>query len=134
MNDPASPAPSADDNGESRPLIPARRSLIQVGQESGNVGIVPPKPSVFAPQGVDRSESLGDLCPPVAGLESRFLMRHSDVGAEKSVLADCAGELTKVFRSDGVFVVVPGNVQFVQPVAMDRGRARVLDRPADDAL
>jgi hypothetical protein len=49
MNDPASRAPSADDNGESLPLIPAGRSLVQVGQESGNVGIVAPQATVFSP-------------------------------------------------------------------------------------
>ena len=49
IDDPASRAPGADDNGESLPLIPAGRSLVQVGKESGDVGIVAPQPSVFSP-------------------------------------------------------------------------------------
>src|ERR1700733_7671590 len=133
MNDPASRASGADDNREALPLIPAGRSLVQVGQESGNVGIVAPQPSVFSPQGVDRSESLGDGGPAVASLESGFLVGRGDVGAKKPVFADRVGELTKVFRSNGELVVVTGNAQFLEPVTMDCWRPRVLDRPADNA-
>src|ERR1700722_15675657 len=119
MNDSARRAPGADDDGQFPPVIPARRGLVQVREESGNVGIVAPQPSVFSPQGVDRSESLGDGGPAVASLESGFLVGRGDVGAKKPVFADRVGELTKVFRSNGELVVVTGNAQFLEPVTMD---------------
>ena len=43
--------------------------------------------------------------PAVASLESGFLVRHGDVSAKKSVLANLVGELTKFSRSDGELVV-----------------------------
>ena len=49
VNDSASRAPGADNDGQSLPLIPAGRRLVQVSQESGNVGVVAPQPSVFSP-------------------------------------------------------------------------------------
>src|SRR6478609_29695 len=110
VDDRAGGAARANDDGASLLSSPARRGLVQVGEKAGDIRIVTPKAAVLSPEGVDSSESLGDLRPAVACIESRLLVGRGDVRAKKSVLADLANKLTEFFRSDGEPLVASRNI------------------------
>ena len=130
VDDPSGCAAGADDDGPFPPLRPAGRRLVHVGEKAGDVSVVAPQMVVLSPQSVHRPERLGDRRSPVAGAEGRFLVRGGDIGANESVFADTVGKLAKFSRSDGELFVASREAQFLEPVAMNRRRPRVLDRPA----
>src|SRR5262249_10540113 len=65
--------------------------------------------------------------------ERVFLVRDGDVATGQTLVPKCAQEGLDVARRNGAPGVAAVDSVAVEPIAVDCGRARMLDRPADDA-
>ncbi len=128
----APPAPSST----AGPAAPRQRwlDLLQVGDEAEAVGIVAEDGAVVAHhQHVDGADALGDRGQFVDEAERALLVRQGDVAAAEAERRQRADALLQLARVRGERDVGAVDPELLQPVAMQPRRARVVDRPAEDA-
>jgi ABC-type multidrug transport system ATPase subunit len=65
--------------------------------------------------------------------EGRLLVRHRHVAAAKAAVFQSAQKLRDLIGPHRFLGVAAVDAVFLQPIAVDQRRARMLDRPADDA-
>src|SRR5579862_3771131 len=111
--------------------VPAGRAGVEIVQESFDVGIGRAQHAV-EPQRVGRADGARAIVRPRGG-QRRFLVRYCDVGADIAVLRERFHECAEFLRADRLAPIIAGDAVLFQPVIMNERRARMFDRPADDA-
>ena len=59
-------------------------------------------------------------------------MRQGDIRANEPMPRETLDEAGKILRRDRRQFISPRDVELLQPKAVDQGRARMRDRPAND--
>ena len=126
-------AAGADHHGTTLVNGPALGLRVERTDEAGAVGRVSPEFSTVHPQRVDRAEPLGRGRQPFAQLRHGFLVRDGDVAADVIARTQPGDEGVQFLRRHGDLLVGAGHAVAGQPVPVDRRRARMRDRPTDDA-
>ena len=69
-------------------------------EEAVGIGVVADQPAVFIDEGVHDADLPGETAYLVAGVESRFLVRHGDIGTAQTEFEERFFELTAVLQAD----------------------------------
>jgi hypothetical protein len=121
------------DDGTLR-LVPAGGFRFEIGHEAVSVGVAGMQRAAgVEPErvgGADRDRSIvRGFGRPQGGL----LMRQRHIASCIAAGVERAEKLSEILRPHGFFLVGAINAVLFEPVAVDRGRAGMLDRPTDDA-
>ena len=126
-------AAGAEHDGRAGLGIPARRLGIEIGEEADGIGVGADELAVLDPHRVERAGFLRRRLAPGDRGKGRLLVRHGDVAADEAAAGKAGEESDDALRLDRLDDVVAVEAELVQPEAVDHRRARMLDRPADDA-
>jgi hypothetical protein len=130
---PGRPA-GADDQSRAGTGGPAGRVLTQTGEKTVGIGVVGvPGAVVGEYERVGRADQPGGLAGGAGPGEGGFLVRDRHVGAAKPEQRQGLQAPRQPLGRHGERHVMPREAVASQPVAMQRGRAGVADRPADHA-
>src|SRR5690606_26803499 len=88
---------------------------------------------IVEPERVRGADGHGRGLALVRLAEGRFLVRDGDVASGQTLGRERAEEGFDLLRRHGALRVAAVDLVAVEPIAMARGGARVLDGPADDA-
>ena len=122
------------DQGGARRLAPARRILVEMGDEAMNIGVVAMEPLIRTePDGVHGPERPRELRRLVDESESRLLMRQGDVATAIARAGEAANEGRKLVRLHMPTLVGTVDAELAQPEAVHERRTRMGDRVPYDA-
>ena len=113
---------------------PVGRVLAQVGDEAVAVGVVGVDRAVLDEgQGVGGADRRGARAGAGGERQGRLLVRDGDVDAAEAEPGQRQESFGEAFGRERDRDVEAGDAVAVEPVAVQLGRARVRDRPAEDA-
>src|ERR1700722_19544184 len=125
-------AAGADHDRAVEPAIPLRRAGVEIVQETFDVGIGRMQKAAGDPQRVGGADRFGALVRQRIG-QRLLLVRHRDIGADIIARVQRLHEGFEFVRRHRLAAVFAGDAVSFQPVVMNERRARMFDRPADDA-
>src|SRR5579863_7855448 len=131
VNHRARRAAGAEHDGFPLPVIPTGRASVEIVQKTFDVAIGRTQHVVVEPQrigGADGTRAIVRL----RGGERRFLMRHGDIGADIAARGERFNKCAELIGRHRLAAVFAGDAVGFQPIIMNKRRARMLDRPADD--
>ena len=113
--------------------VQCRDSRFQVCQKAQAIRACPVERSVLHIDGVEAAEAPGLFVRYRDESEDLFLVRHGHVAAGEAIGSQSLDESAEILRFDRETGVASSNAIGLQPVAMNQRRARMGNRPADDA-
>jgi hypothetical protein len=116
------------------PFVPPRRLLDEIGHEAISVGVARVELSLpIEPKRVGGADRARGFVSHIGSLEREELMRQRDIGPDIAVVRKRAHERPRLLGRHGLLRVGPVDPIERKPIAVDHWRARMLDRPTDDA-
>src|SRR5580700_8175500 len=125
-------AAGADHDGAVEPAFPLRRAGIEIVQKTFDVGIGRMQKTAGDPQRVGGADRLGALIWQ-RKRQRLFLVRHRDIGADIIARVERLHKGIEFVRRHRLAAVFAGDAVSLQPIVMNERRARMFDRPSDDA-
>src|SRR5580658_2276236 len=114
------------------PALPLRRASVEVVQETFDVGVGRMQKTAGDPQRVGGADRLGALIWQ-RKRQRLFLVRHRDIGADIIARVERLHKGIEFVRRHRLAAVFAGDAVSLQPIVMNERRARMFDRPSDDA-
>jgi hypothetical protein len=112
-DDTARRAAGTDDDGLFQPVAPARRLLVEVGEEAVVIGVGAMDRDALGAirggQGIEGADVRGVEIAGIAKLERGFLVRHGDVAADEFAGADAIEKRLEVVGSNIDRLIAAGN-------------------------
>ena len=109
-----------------------RHALVEIVTEARRVGIRGAQAPVLQPQRVGRADQLGGPVYPVGKPIGRLLVRDGDVSSDEAASRHVAQESFDGVGRDVDPFIAARDAELVEPMAVDKRRARMRDRVTDD--
>ena len=125
-------AAGAEHDGHAQIPIPMRRASVEVVQKAFDVGIGGTQAPAVEPEGVGGADGVGAIVR-LRQCQRGRLVRQRDIGAHIAPRREIFHEVCELFRRHRFTPVLAGDAVMPKPVIVNERRARMSDRPADNA-